>query len=79
MFRTDLRLRPDPGATQLALSTEAALVYYESVGQNWERAALIKARACAGDLGAGGGFLADLSPSSGASISTTRRSPTCTR
>ena len=62
VFRTDLRLRPDPGATQLALSTEAALVYYESFGQNWERAALIKARACAGDLEAGREFLDDLAP-----------------
>ncbi len=62
VFRTDLRLRPDPGATQLALSTEAALIYYESFGQNWERAALIKARACAGDLEAGRGLLEDLSP-----------------
>ena len=43
-----LRLRPDPGATQVALSTDAALIYYESFGQNWERAALIKARAVAG-------------------------------
>ena len=45
VFRTDLRLRPDPGSTPLALSTDAALNYYESFGQNWERAALIKARA----------------------------------
>jgi [glutamine synthetase] adenylyltransferase / [glutamine synthetase]-adenylyl-L-tyrosine phosphorylase len=62
VFRTDLRLRPDPGATQLALSTAAALVYYESFGQNWERAALIKARACAGDLEAGRDLLDELSP-----------------
>jgi glutamate-ammonia-ligase adenylyltransferase len=62
VFRTDLRLRPDPGATQLALSTEAALIYYESFGQNWERAALIKARACAGDLEAGRLLLDDLLP-----------------
>ncbi len=62
VFRTDLRLRPDPGATQLALSTEAALVYYESFGQNWERAALIKARPCAGDLEAGRELLRDLAP-----------------
>ena len=41
VFRTDLRLRPDPGATQVALSTDAGLTYYESFGQNWERAALI--------------------------------------
>ena len=45
VFRTDLRLRPDPSSTQIAISTAAALDYYESVGQNWERAALIKARA----------------------------------
>src|SRR5437016_2293187 len=42
VFRVDLRLRPDPGSTQIAISTAAALAYYESIGQNWERAALIK-------------------------------------
>ncbi|MDA7947710.1 MAG: bifunctional [glutamine synthetase] adenylyltransferase/[glutamine synthetase]-adenylyl-L-tyrosine phosphorylase [Hyphomicrobiaceae bacterium] len=62
VWRTDLRLRPDPGATQLALSTDAGLTYYESFGQNWERAALIKARTVAGDLEAGQEFLAQLSP-----------------
>jgi [glutamine synthetase] adenylyltransferase / [glutamine synthetase]-adenylyl-L-tyrosine phosphorylase len=62
VFRTDLRLRPDPGATPLALSTEAALNYYESFGQNWERAALIKARAAAGDLTAGTALLDELAP-----------------
>src|SRR6185295_5347179 len=50
VFRTDLRLRPDPGATQVALSTDAGLTYYESFGQNWERAALIKARVIAADI-----------------------------
>jgi len=62
VFRTDLRLRPDPGATQLALSTAAALNYYESFGQNWERAALIKARPCAGDLEAGRRLIEELAP-----------------
>ncbi|MEP1575662.1 bifunctional [glutamine synthetase] adenylyltransferase/[glutamine synthetase]-adenylyl-L-tyrosine phosphorylase [Roseibium album] len=62
VFRTDLRLRPDPGATPLAMSVPAALVYYESLGQNWERAALIKARACAGDLPAGEAFLHEIVP-----------------
>jgi glutamate-ammonia-ligase adenylyltransferase len=62
VFRTDLRLRPDAGATQVALSTEAALNYYESFGQNWERAAMIKARAVAGDIPAGVSFLAELAP-----------------
>ncbi|MEZ5776000.1 MAG: bifunctional [glutamine synthetase] adenylyltransferase/[glutamine synthetase]-adenylyl-L-tyrosine phosphorylase [Hyphomicrobiaceae bacterium] len=62
VFRTDLRLRPDPGSTQIALSTTAALHYYESFGQNWERAALIKARAAAGDIAAGEALLAELAP-----------------
>jgi len=62
VFRVDLRLRPDPSSTQIAISTEAALDYYESRGQNWERAALIKARACAGDFAAGQKLLRELSP-----------------
>src|SRR5262249_38166488 len=62
VFRTDLRLRPDPRSTPLAMSVAAALTYYESVGQNWERAALIKARPVAGDLAAGESFLEELQP-----------------
>ncbi len=62
VFRTDLRLRPDPGATPLAVSVPAALVYYEGRGQNWERAAMIKARPVAGDLAAGEAFLKELQP-----------------
>jgi glutamate-ammonia-ligase adenylyltransferase len=62
VFRVDLRLRPDAGATQVAISTDAAEAYYEGMGQNWERAAMIKARACAGDVVAGKAFLKSLSP-----------------
>jgi glutamate-ammonia-ligase adenylyltransferase len=62
VFRTDLRLRPDPGSTPVAMSVAAALAYYESVGQNWERAALIKARPVAGDRQAAAAFLAELQP-----------------
>src|SRR5258706_8778823 len=62
VFRVDLRLRPDAGATQVAVSTDAALDYYEAMGQNWERAAMIKARACAGDPRTGAQFLAGLRP-----------------
>jgi glutamate-ammonia-ligase adenylyltransferase len=61
-FRTDLRLRPDPASTPLAMSVPAALAYYESVGQNWERAALIKARPVAGDQVAARRFLRELQP-----------------
>ncbi|MBK5954445.1 bifunctional glutamine synthetase adenylyltransferase/deadenyltransferase, partial [Rhodospirillum rubrum] len=62
VFRTDLRLRPDPGSTAVAISTEAAEIYYETMGQNWERAAMIKARPVAGDLVAGQAFLTHLRP-----------------
>ena len=62
VFRTDLRLRPDPSSTAVAVSTEAAELYYESWGQNWERSALIKARVIAGDKRVGCGFLKRLEP-----------------
>ena len=62
VFRTDLRLRPDPGSTPLAVSLDAALVYYEARGQNWERAAYIKARPVAGDIAAGENFMRLLTP-----------------
>lgn len=62
VFRTDLRLRPDPGATPPAISVLAAETYYESLGQNWERAAMIKARVAAGDMTAGCAFLDALRP-----------------
>jgi glutamate-ammonia-ligase adenylyltransferase len=56
VFRVDLRLRPDPSSTPPAVPVDAALEYYESVGQNWERAAHIKARPVAGDLAAANGL-----------------------
>ncbi len=62
VFRTDLRLRPDPSVTPVCLSMEAAERYYESVGRTWERAAHIKARPCAGDLAAGRRYLERLTP-----------------
>jgi [glutamine synthetase] adenylyltransferase / [glutamine synthetase]-adenylyl-L-tyrosine phosphorylase len=61
-FRTDLRLRPDPASTAIAISTSAAVSYYESVGQNWERAAMIKARPCAGDIAVGEKVLNEIAP-----------------
>lgn len=61
-LRVDLRLRPDPGSTSVAVSLPAAFDYYETLGQNWERAAFIKARPIAGDLAMGAQFLKDLSP-----------------
>ncbi|WP_018262891.1 bifunctional [glutamine synthetase] adenylyltransferase/[glutamine synthetase]-adenylyl-L-tyrosine phosphorylase [Methylobacterium sp. WSM2598] len=62
VHRVDYRLRPDPGATPTALSLDSAFTYYETVGQNWERAAFIKARPVAGDLPLAEEFLAELRP-----------------
>ena len=62
VFRTDLRLRPDPSSTPPAVSTRMASLYYESVGQNWERMVWIKARAVAGDLSCAEEFLETLAP-----------------
>ncbi len=62
VFRTDLRLRPDASVTPVCIAMETAERYYESVGRNWERAAFIKARPCAGDIKAGTAFLERLTP-----------------
>ena len=62
VFRVDLRLRPDPSSTPTVVSVPFALNYYESVGQNWERAAFIKARPVAGDMVEAKAFMASLSP-----------------
>lgn len=62
VFRVDLRLRPDPASTQVAISTAAALDYYEREGRTWERAAMIKARPCAGDAAAGEVLVGEIAP-----------------
>jgi glutamate-ammonia-ligase adenylyltransferase len=62
VFRTDLRLRPDPAVTPVCIGLLAAERYYESLGRTWERAAYIKARPCAGDIAVGEGFLRTLRP-----------------
>ena len=62
VFRTDLRLRPDPASTPVCIAMSAAERYYEAEGRSWERAAYIKARPVAGDLAAGARFLETLTP-----------------
>ncbi|MCQ2913940.1 MAG: bifunctional [glutamine synthetase] adenylyltransferase/[glutamine synthetase]-adenylyl-L-tyrosine phosphorylase [Alphaproteobacteria bacterium] len=62
VFRTDLRLRPDPGATPVAINVNGAISYYESFALNWERTAFIKARPIAGDKTAARQFLKDILP-----------------
>jgi len=62
VFRVDLRLRPSPEATPIALPLDAAISYYESSALPWERAAFIRARACAGDIALGTHFLDAIRP-----------------
>ncbi len=62
VFRADLRLRPDPAATPPAVSLPAAIAYYESMGLNWERAAMTKARPVAGDFAVAAQFLDAIRP-----------------
>lgn len=62
VFRVDLRLRPDPGSTPIAVSTAAALRYYQSRARAWERQAMTKARAIAGDEVAASAFFQALEP-----------------
>lgn len=62
VFRVDLRLRPASEVSPLAIPVEAALSHYESSALAWERAAFIRARACAGDIAAGEAFLAAIRP-----------------
>jgi glutamate-ammonia-ligase adenylyltransferase len=62
VFRVDLRLRPQSEVSPLAIPIGAALAHYESSALAWERAAFIRARACAGDVPAGEAFLAAIRP-----------------
>ncbi len=60
--RVDLRLRPSPEVTPIALPVDAAISHYESSALPWERAAFIRARAAAGDVALGTRFLNAIQP-----------------
>ena len=60
--RVDMRLRPSPEVTPIALPIDAAISYYESSALPWERAAFIRARAAAGDIQLGNRFLNEIKP-----------------
>lgn len=62
LFRVDMRLRPFGATGPLAISLEAAIDYYTTYGRAWERQALIKTRACAGDMALGEAFIERLRP-----------------
>jgi glutamate-ammonia-ligase adenylyltransferase len=61
-FRIDLRLRPSPEVTPIALPIDALITYYESSAVAWERAAFVRARAAAGDIALGQSFLDAIRP-----------------
>ena len=61
-YRVDLRLRPQGQRGSLALSLRGYEDYYESWGQLWEKAALLRARPVAGDDELGRDFLATVTP-----------------
>ena len=62
VLRVDLRLRPSPEVTPIAIPVDAAISYYESQALAWERAAFIRARAAAGDMALGRRFLDAIRP-----------------
>ncbi len=62
VLRVDLRLRPSPEATPIALPVDAAIGYYESQALAWEQAAFIRARTVAGDEALGARFLDAIQP-----------------
>lgn len=62
VFRVDLNLRPEGKGGDLANSLRSAEIYYESWGQTWERAAMIKARPVAGSMKLGEEFLKMIEP-----------------
>lgn len=62
VFRVDLNLRPDGKGGEAAVSLHSAEIYYESWGQPWERAAMLKARVVAGDAALGAQFIEMIRP-----------------
>ncbi len=59
-FRIDMRLRPGGRNSPLAVPFDGALSFYQSYGQTWERAALLRARPVAGSLQLGRRMLEEL-------------------
>jgi glutamate-ammonia-ligase adenylyltransferase len=62
VFRVDLRLRPYGNSGPMVMSFSAMEEYYQTQGREWERYALIKARAIGKDVTAGKELLETLQP-----------------
>jgi len=62
VFRVDARLRPFGESGPLTMDFDTMEQYYQQQGREWERYALIKARAVAGDIDAGSRLIKRLHP-----------------
>lgn len=62
LYRVDMRLRPMGSKGPLTSSLNSHLDYYEFFGESWERQALLKARAVAGDMGLAERFFREIRP-----------------
>ena len=62
VYRVDLRLRPEGARGPVARTLADTLAYYDTLGRTWERQALIKVRAIAGDRDLGRDFLRAIEP-----------------
>jgi glutamate-ammonia-ligase adenylyltransferase len=62
VWRVDLRLRPEGSKGPIVNALASAERYYETWGRTWERAALVRARAVAGDAEFGKRLLEALAP-----------------
>lgn len=62
VFRVDLGLRPGGKDSDLVISLDSALEYYQASARTWERMALIKARPLGGNMELGKSFLKELRP-----------------
>ena len=62
LYRVDMRLRPMGGGGNLVYSLKQSAQYYESLGETFERFAMLKARPIAGDLELGRRFVDMVTP-----------------
>ncbi len=61
-LRVDPTLRPGGRSGALSRSLDATIAYYDGESATWERQAMLKARAVAGDQQLGAGFIRGLEP-----------------
>ena len=62
VFRVDLDLRPGGKDSDLVISMESAIDYYQTEARTWERLALLKARPVAGNIALGKIFIKEVEP-----------------